>query len=47
MIKVPNNKDEYLIDLHKLSGNTMEFLDFGNNFIASLLLNDNKLIIFK
>ena len=41
-----NNKDEYLVDLHKLSGNTMEFLDFSNNFISGLLSESN-MIIFK
>ena len=41
----PNNKDEYLIDLHKLTGNVMEFLEFSSDFIATLQ-NEN-LIVFK
>jgi hypothetical protein len=42
------SKDEYLVDLHKLAGNTMEFLDFSNNFISGILLSDNRdMIIFK
>lgn len=40
-------KDEYLVDLHKLNGNTMEFLDFSHNFISSIILSENSMIIFK
>jgi hypothetical protein len=42
-----NNKDEYLVDLHKLSGNTMEFLDFSNNFISGIMLSEKNMIVFK
>ena len=41
----PNNKDEYLVDLHKLSGNVMEFLEFSSDFISTIQ-NEN-LIVFK
>ena len=29
-------KDEYLIDLHKLSGGIMEFLEFSSNFLSTI-----------
>ena len=41
----PSNKDEYLVDLHKLSGNVMEFLEFTSTFISTIQ-NEN-LIVFK
>ena len=41
----PSNKDEYLVDLHKLSGNVMEFLEFSSTFISTIQ-NEN-LIVFK
>ena len=31
-----HNKDEFLVDLHKLSGTVMEFLEFASNFVASI-----------
>ena len=41
----PSNKDGYLVDLHKLSGNVMEFLEFSSTFISTIQ-NEN-LIVFK
>ena len=41
----PNNKDEYLVDLHKLSGNVMEFLEFSSDFITTI--QSENLIVFK
>ena len=32
----PEQKDEFLVDLHKLSGPVMEFLEFSSIFIASI-----------
>ena len=32
----PKEKDEYLIDLHKLSGGIMEFLEFSSNFLFTI-----------
>ena len=32
----PKEKDEYLIDLHKLSGGIMEFLEFSSNFLSTI-----------
>ena len=31
-----HNKDEFLVDLHKLSGTVMEFLEFASNFVSSI-----------
>ena len=31
-----HNKDEYLVDLHKLNGTVMEFLEFSSDFVSSL-----------
>ena len=41
----PKEKDEYLIDLHKLSGNIMEFLEFSSDFISTI--QSQNLIVFK
>lgn len=41
----PSNKDEYLVDLHKLSGNVMEFLEFSSTFISTI--QNESLIVFK
>ena len=32
----PDQKDEFLVDLHKLSGPVMEFLDFSSIFISAI-----------
>ena len=32
----PDNKDEFLVDLHNLSGPVMEFLDFSSIFISEI-----------
>ena len=32
----PNNKDEFLVDLHALSGPVMEFLEFSSIFISEI-----------
>ena len=32
----PNEKDEFLVDLHKLSGPVMEFLEFCSVFISAI-----------
>ena len=32
----PKEKDEYLIDLHKLCGGIMEFLEFSSNFLSTI-----------
>ena len=32
----PNQKDEFLVDLHKLSGPVMEFLEFSSVFISAI-----------
>ena len=32
----PNNKDEFLVDLHALSGPVMEFLEFSSVFISEI-----------
>ena len=32
----PEQKDEFLVDLHKLSGPVMEFLEFSSVFISSI-----------
>ena len=32
----PKEKDEYLIDLHKLNGGIMEFLEFSSNFLSTI-----------
>ena len=32
----PEQKDEFLVDLHKLSGPVMEFLDFSSIFISAI-----------
>ena len=32
----PKEKDEFLVDLHKLSGPVMEFLEFSSIFISSI-----------
>ena len=31
-----HNKDEFLVDLHKLSGTVMEFLEFASNFVSCI-----------
>ena len=31
-----HNKDEFLVDLHKLSGNVMEFLEFSSTFVSCI-----------
>ena len=31
-----HNKDEFLVDLHKLSGTVMEFLEFSSNFVSCI-----------
>ena len=31
-----HNKDEFLVDLHKLSGNVMEFLEFASTFVSCI-----------
>ena len=40
-----NNKEEYLIDLHKKSGSVMEFLQFSSSVIYSL--QKEGLVLFK
>lgn len=34
---MPSKKDKYIIDVHKLVGNAMEFLDFCSNFISRII----------
>ena len=41
----PNNKEEFLVDLHKKSGNVMEFLQFSSSIISSM--QQEGLIVFK
>ena len=41
----PNNKEEFLVDLHKKSGNVMEFLQFSSSIISSM--QPEGLIVFK
>ena len=31
-----HNKDEFLVDLHKLSGTVMEFLEFASTFVSCI-----------
>ena len=31
-----HNKDEFLVDLHKLSGSVMEFLEFASTFVSCI-----------
>jgi hypothetical protein len=31
-----NNKDEFLVDIHKRAGIVMEFLDFSSSFVSSM-----------
>ena len=31
-----HKKDEFLVDLHKLSGSVMEFLEFASSFVSSI-----------
>ena len=31
-----HNKDEFLVDLHKLSGSVMEFLEFSSTFVSCI-----------
>lgn len=31
-----NNKTEFLVDLHKLEGSVMEFLEFSSDFVSSI-----------
>ena len=31
-----HNKDEFLVDLHKLSGTVMDFLEFASNFVSCI-----------
>lgn len=41
----PNNKEDFLVDLHKKSGSVMEFLQFSSSVISSL--QQEGLVIFK
>ena len=41
----PKEKDEYLIDLHKLSGGIIEFLEFSSSFVSSM--QQAGLVVFK
>ena len=41
----PEQKDEFLVDLHKLSGPVMEFLEFSSTFISAI--QKLGLIVFK
>ena len=41
----PNNKEEFLVDIHKKSGSVMEFLQFSSSLISSM--KQQGLVIFK
>ena len=41
----PNNKEEFLVDLHKKSGSVMEFLQFSSSMISSM--QQEGFVIFK
>ena len=41
----PNNKEEFLVDLHKKSGSVMEFLQFSSSIISSM--EEEGFVIFK
>ena len=41
----PEQKDEFLVDLHKLGGPVMEFLEFSSTFISAI--QKLGLIVFK
>ena len=41
----PNNKEEFLVDLHKKSGSVMEFLQFSSSIISSM--QQEGFVIFK
>ena len=41
----PNNKEEFLVDIHKKSGSVMEFLQFSSSLISSM--KKLGLVIFK
>jgi len=47
IFSIPDSKEEYLIDLHKLTGSPMQFLDFGSSFISTLLISDSNIISIK
>lgn len=40
-----NNKDEFLVDIHKRAGIVMEFLDFSSSFVSSM--QQAGLVVFK
>ena len=40
-----NNKDEFLVDMHKRSGSVMEFLQFSSSFVSSM--QQAGLVVFK
>jgi hypothetical protein len=40
-----NNKDEFLVDIHKRAGSAMEFLEFSSSFVSSI--QQEGLIVFK
>ena len=40
-----NNKDEFLVDMHKRSGFVMEFLQFSSSFVSSM--QQAGLVVFK
>ena len=41
----PNNKEEFLVDLHKKSGSVMEFLQFSSGIISSM--QEEGFVVFK
>ena len=41
----PNNKEEFLVDLHKKSGSVMEFLQFSSSIISSM--QEEGFVVFK
>ena len=41
----PNNKEEFLVDLHKKSGSVMEFLQFSSSMVSSM--QQEGFVIFK
>ena len=40
-----NNKDEFLVDMHKKGGSVMEFLEFSSTFVSSM--QKEGFIVFK
>ena len=40
-----NNKDEFLVDMHKRAGLVMEFLEFSSSFVSSM--QQAGLVVFK